>query len=247
MTKERRFVGILRAFSHLWERSQNSISLRIVWLCVSVYVAIAVTNLLGIIDRNTILSYLGLSYVGIIRLHLYYQFLTSPLLHGNLSHLLFNMLSIWMLGPPIEHIMGKKKYAVLSVIAGLSGMVAALAFSWGTGKITIGYSGVIYGILVAQAVYFPNDRIFMYGFFPMKMKYGVLLFAGIELYLTLFPGDGGVSNVSHLFGALGAFVYLRGYRLFRIFYKASGTKQQVRRTAASIRRARIEREIPRKL
>jgi membrane associated rhomboid family serine protease len=152
--------GLVEVVKYVWKRSQGSLSLRVVQMCILIYVAVAVGDLFNIWTKNLVFSYFGLSYPGAIRHHFYYQFMTAPFLHGNLWHLLFNMLSLWMLGPRLEQKVGKLSYILLSLIAGLSGMVAALVFTWGAGTITIGCSGVIFGILVGQALYFPDDRIF---------------------------------------------------------------------------------------
>ena len=45
--------------------------------------------------------------------------------------------------------------------------------------------------------------------FPLRMKYAVLIFGAIELYMTVSPGGDGVAHAAHLFGALGAFLYLK--------------------------------------
>jgi membrane associated rhomboid family serine protease len=221
----------------------SSVSLMLCGVCVALFLGVALLNLLGVVGRQQAVSTMGLSYVGIVQRHWLHQFLTAPLMHGGISHLLFNMLSLWMLGPGIEEKLGRGRYVVFSILCAASSMAGFLLFNWGTGNIVVGYSGVIFGILVAQAVFFPNNVIAIYAFFPLKMKYAVLLFAGVELYLTLSPEQGGgVAHAAHLFGALAAFVYIKAaqWRLRR-------------RTAAAARpapprvRRRIEQEVPREL
>jgi membrane associated rhomboid family serine protease len=204
--------GIANIFQFAWRRSQGSLSLLIVGLCVAIFLAVAFLGLAGISSRQATMSVLGLSYAGVVQHHWFFQFLTAPLLHVNLTHLLFNMLSLWMLGPGVEDRLGRTRYIVFSMLCALSSMAGSLLLNWGTGSIVYGYSGIIFGILVAQAMYFPDSIIAFYGFFPLKMKYAVLIMGGVELYLTIAPEAGGIAHSAHLFGALAAFLYLRGLR-----------------------------------
>ena len=95
-------------------------------------------------------------------------------------------------------------------------MIGFLLWTWGTATIVAGYSGVIFGLLVAQAVFFPNQVLYIYAFFPLKMKHAVLVLGAVALYLTLSPGRSGIAHVSHLFGALGAWVYLKATQRRRV-------------------------------
>ncbi len=89
-------------------------------------------------------------------------------------------------------------------------MAGFLLFNWGSAVIGCGYSGVIFGLLVAQATFFPDRVIYIYAFFPLKMKYAALVLGAVAFYLTVTPDRSGVAHAAHLFGALGGWVYLRG-------------------------------------
>lgn len=200
--------GVAAAFRHAWERSRGSLSLVIVGVCVAFFVLTAFLDRTGLVSRSQVFSFLGFSYIGVVHHFWFHQFLTAPLLHGSISHLLFNMLALWMLGPGVEKSLGLRRYIFLSILCAVSGLLGFLLFSWGTGNIAIGYSGVIYGILVAQAIFFPDAIVSLFAFFPLKMKHAVILLGAIELYLTLSPEKGGIAHAAHLFGAVAAFGYL---------------------------------------
>lgn len=68
--------------------------------------------------------------------------------------------------------------------------------------IVIGASGAIYGLLAAYAVLFPNAYFYIYFVMPMKAKWFVLLYAGIELFTGLLIED----NVAHFAHLGGMFV-----------------------------------------
>ncbi len=234
-------------FRHAWQRSRGSLSLLVVWVCVGLFVGIALLDMLRIVGRDTALSFLGLSYIGVVRQLWLHQFLTAPLLHGGVAHLLFNMLTLWMLGPGVEQSLGRRNYIVFSLLCALTSMAGALVATWGTGQVTIGYSGVIYGILVAQAMFFPDTRIMMFYFFPLKMKYAVLILGAIALYLTAAPEGGGIAHAAHLSGALAAWGYLT-LRRRRAAGQGAG-RDRVRPAArgASPRRRKRRHHIPKEL
>jgi len=181
----------------------------VVWTATAVFVAIAVADAVGVASRETVVSFLALSRAGVLGHHLLYQFLTAPLLHPGVTHLLFNMLALWMLGPGVERSMGRGRYVVFSIVCALSSMVGFLLLSRDPRQLVMGYSGVIFGILVAQALYFPNNRLMFFLFFPMKMKHAVLILGAVELYLTVSPERAGIAHSAHLFGAIAAFAYVK--------------------------------------
>ena len=213
-------------FRHAWDRSKGSFSLRMVWVCVGVFLAVAILDLLGIADRRAIVSFLGLSYSGVFRHFWLHQFLTAPILHVDLWHLLFNMLALWMLGPDVEARFGRRRYITLSIVCAACSMAGSLLFNWGTGHIVLGYSGVIFGVLVAQAIFFPNRMILMFWFFPMKMKHAAIVLAAVALYCTMTPTNGGIAHAAHLFGAVAAYLYLRPPRWIPQLWGMGSQSQQ---------------------
>lgn len=238
------YKSILR---HWWKSALGSVSMFVVCICTGLFLLVALADILQIAEKRAVFSYLGLSYYGMVEYHRYYQPFTSVFLHANIAHLLFNMLTVWLLGPSVEEKLGKKGYIGFSIISALCAMIAVLIANWRTGTITVGYSGVIYGILVAQAMFFPENRIAIFAFFPVKMKHAVILFAAIELYLTISPEGGVVSHVSHLFGAVGAFVYLLIQKTFATRTLSKIQRKKPSKAVAALRKIRIERDIPKKL
>ena len=75
---------------------------------------------------------------------------------------------------------------------------------------TIGASGAIFGILMANAVLFPDRRVWL---FPLPvaipMRPYVAVIGAIEFFFTLGAGGDKVAHLCHLGGMLVAYVYLR--------------------------------------
>lgn len=196
----------------LWRASHPRITLAVVTVCPLLFLALTVLDLVHLVSWQQSLALLGLSYAGVVQQHRLFQFVTAPLLHANLMHLAFNMLTLWMLGPEVETALGRRRYAVFSALCAGCAMTGFLLCDSGGGAISLGYSGVIFGILVAQAILFPHRVLYIYAFFPLKMPYAVLLLAAIEVYFSVTQPRSGLAHSAHLFGALGAWAYLQGGR-----------------------------------
>jgi membrane associated rhomboid family serine protease len=209
---QRHSCGTASILQRLWTDIRGSISLLIITVCIGGFFALAALNLFYVASWSQTLSALGLSYIGVVHRLWLFQFLTAPLLHASLTHLAFNMLTLWMLGPEVERAMGRRQYVVFSALCAGCAMAGFLLWNPGTGAIGLGYSGVIFGLLVAQATFFPERVLYIYAFFPLKMKYAVLVLGAVELYLTVTPERSGIAHAAHLFGALGAWGYLQGAR-----------------------------------
>ena len=141
-----------------------------------------------------------------------WQLVTYGFLHGNLTHIMFNMFGLWMFGRELERLMGEKRfliyYATCVIGAGLVQLI--VAGSQGGLYPTIGASGGVFGILLAYGMAFPNRMVMlMFPPIPMKAKYMVILFGIMELYLGVSGGSPGVANFAHLGGMLFGFVLLR--------------------------------------
>ncbi len=241
-------MNIVKNLKSFHRKSLHTVSFIIIKICAVLFIAVAFADIFRIADRDTIFSIFGLSYYGIINRRWIFQFATAPFLHAGILHFLFNMLVLWLLGPGVEEKLGKNRYIVLSTVSALFASTAFLLVSRGSGAVAVGYSGVIYGILVAQAVFFPEKVIYIFAFFPVKMKYAVLIFAGIKLYLSVSPEMGSVIwHLPHLSGGAGAFLYLKSHKYFHHSRRRNGRKKISRKTVSALRRARIERDVPSKL
>jgi len=146
-----------------------------------------------------------------IRNFMVWQVFTYLFLHGGTWHLIFNMLTLWMFGSPLESDWGTRRflkyYFICGVGAGLFDLALNVAFGhWNS--TTIGASGAIYGLLVGFGVCYPEQTVLMNFLFPIKAKYMVMIYAAIELVMSLGINSG-VCNIAHLGGMVVGFVYLK--------------------------------------
>lgn len=143
-----------------------------------------------------------------------WQMLTYAFLHGDMMHLFFNMLGLWMFGGELERLWGTRRYLQLLAASVVAAAVVQLLFNMlvGSGAPTVGASGGLYGLLLSFGMLFPN-RVIMPLFppIPMKARTFVMVFGGIELLFGL-QGASGVAHFAHLGGMLGAWLMLSWWR-----------------------------------
>jgi membrane associated rhomboid family serine protease len=143
-----------------------------------------------------------------------WQVVTYAFLHGDMLHLFFNMLGLWMFGSELERLWGNKRYLSFLLAGVLAAAAAQLLITWLTRSPvpTVGASGGLFALLLAFGMLFPN-RIIMPLFppIPMKAKTFVMVFGGLELLLGL-SGASGVAHFAHLGGMVGGFLMIRFWR-----------------------------------
>lgn len=168
-----------------------------------------------------------------------YQLFTYMFMHGGWDHLFFNMFALWMFGCVVERVWGPKKFLFYYISCGVgAGLFQELAqfgqfylmaseqipeFSWtmvsavahnSAGLLnawtTVGASGAIYAILLAFGMIFPEERIFIFPLpIPIKAKWFVIIYAGIELFSALSTTGDGVAHLAHLGGMVFGFFMIR--------------------------------------
>jgi membrane associated rhomboid family serine protease len=161
---------------------------------------------------------LGLSPKDVFTGFAFWQPFTYMFLHDTrgFSHILFNMLSLWMFGTELERMWGTRFFTKYYFVTGVGAAATTLLlslFSEGVYySLTVGASGAIYGLLLAWAMYFPHRTIYFYFLFPIPARVFVLIVGAIA-FLSSFGGPGsGIAHVAHLGGLVVGYVYLKMLR-----------------------------------
>jgi membrane associated rhomboid family serine protease len=76
-----------------------------------------------------------------------WRMLSSAFMHASVLHLLFNMFSLFVFGPVIEHAVGRVRFAALYLLAAFGGSLAVLLLA--PMQAVVGASGAIFGLLGA--------------------------------------------------------------------------------------------------
>jgi len=80
-----------------------------------------------------------------------YRLLTAMFLHGSPIHIIFNMMSLWWIGGPLEAALGRARYLALYFVSGLAGSALTYLIA-APNQPSLGASGAIFGLFGATAV-----------------------------------------------------------------------------------------------
>lgn len=159
-----------------------------------------------------------------------HQLITYMFLHGSFEHIFFNMFALWMFGSELENVWGAKRFLIFYMACGIGAglmhlgvlyleMEPIMAYfrtldpsqqeellyspSFKINTATLGASGSVFGCLAAFGYLFPNNVLYIYFLFPIKVKWFVILYAAAELWLGIANSAGdNVAHWAHLGGAL---------------------------------------------
>jgi membrane associated rhomboid family serine protease len=143
-----------------------------------------------------------------------WQLLSYAFLHGDVLHLFFNMLGLWMFGAELERLWGQRRFIHMLLAGAFAAALVQLLFNMLTGSRvpTVGASGALFGLLLCYGMLFPNRTIMpLFPPIPMKARTFVIVFGALELFLGV-QGSSGVAHFAHLGGMLGAWLLLLYWR-----------------------------------
>jgi membrane associated rhomboid family serine protease len=145
-----------------------------------------------------------------------WQIISYAFLHGNVTHIGFNMLGLWMFGSEIERYVGPKRllacYFASVVTAALTQLFIPMLFHAPPAP-TIGASGGVFGLLLAYALMFPNRKVVpLIPPIPMPAWLFATIYAGIELFLGVTGTLSGVAHFAHLGGMIGSALVVTQWR-----------------------------------
>ena len=130
---------------------------------------------------------------------------TYMFLHGDIMHLGFNMLGLWIAGTRVESRLGPDRFVVLYFVGGLTAALFGFFFAYNAA--VIGASGAIFGLMMAYAYFWPRDKFMIYFVIPVEARVLVIVYTAISIF-GLRSG-GGTAHYAHLGGLVGAFLYLQ--------------------------------------
>ncbi len=160
--------------------------------------------------------------------------ITYMFVHGGFLHLFLNMLFLFFFGPPLEARWGGREFIKYYMICGIGGaLFHAFTLFYGGNAPIVGASGAIYGVMLAYALNWPDSPIWIWGIFPIKAKYLVMILGGISFFSAVGPGGSdGIAHFAHLGGLVVGFAYLKqGWRVDSWYGRA---RKRFRRRGLSV-------------
>jgi len=138
-----------------------------------------------------------------------WQLFTYMFVHGGFSHILFNMLGLYIFGSMVERRIGSKEFLLFYLLTGtLSGVFSFVAYLLaGTNVVLLGASGALYAVMLLFSVLYPYAVVYVFGVLPIRAPLLVVIYFLFELFSQMSGANGGVSHLTHLGGLLFAYIY----------------------------------------
>jgi membrane associated rhomboid family serine protease len=139
----------------------------------------------------------------------YYTVITSGLVHASVPHLLFNMLTFYFFGPPLERVIGTERFVLLYAVA----LVLSEARTYFKHRndpqyASLGASGAISAVLFAAIVYFPTQSLYI---LPIPVPIPAPVFAvgylAYNWYLSRQERQG-INHTAHIDGAVTGLLFV---------------------------------------
>ena len=134
---------------------------------------------------------------------------TYMFVHGGWWHLFFNMISLAFFGPRVEAQMGSPRFIALYMIGGLGGSLLSLALASVAPNPIVGASGAIFGVELVYAMFWPHDKIYIWGALPVEARWLVIGQTAYSIFAGFGGYSAGIAHFAHLGGYVGAFLYLQ--------------------------------------
>jgi len=138
-----------------------------------------------------------------------YMFFHAPYYSSiGISHILLNMLGLWVFGRELEQAWGKSKFLKYYFLTGIGSGLITYLFQINSDNPVIGASGAVYGILLAYGISFPNRMLYIWGLIPIRSIWLVVIMGSIAFFGLLGRADG-ISHVTHISGMFIGYTLLK--------------------------------------
>ena len=138
-----------------------------------------------------------------------YMFFHAPYYSSiGISHILLNMLGLWVFGRELEQAWGKSKFLKYYFLTGIGSGLITYLFQINSDNPVIGASRAVYGILLAYGISFPNRMLYIWGLIPIRSIWLVVIMGSIPFFGLLGRADG-ISHVTHISGMFIGYILLK--------------------------------------
>jgi membrane associated rhomboid family serine protease len=174
-----------------------------------VLLATSIVSLLGLSGRPALIQKSLFRPYYVVRENRYYTWVSSGFVHASFTHLLFNMLTFFFFGPPLERVLGTPQFLLLY----LAGLILSEVRTYMQHRndpryAALGASGAVSTVLFASIVFFPQQSIFI---LPVPVPIPAPLFGigylAYSWYLSRHAQDG-VNHTAHIDGAVTGLLFV---------------------------------------
>lgn len=135
--------------------------------------------------------------------------LTSMFLHGSWMHIIFNMWFLWIFGNNVEDSMGRARFVLFYLLAGVGAAAAQVLADPSSPYPMVGASGAISGVMGAYVVLYPRVKVYTLvpiGFFLTSIALPAWVMLGYWILLQVLGGLGGAEGGVAFWAHIGGFL-----------------------------------------
>lgn len=140
---------------------------------------------------------------------------TYMFVHAGLMHVGLNMFMLWMFGSRLEAVMGTRSFVYFYLWCGLGGAVMYMLFAV-DGSMVVGASGAVVGVVLAYALRWPTQELYIFGLIPMKARWLAIwmIVWNITMALANLTGytESRTAWMAHVGGLVFAWIFLHAPR-----------------------------------
>ena len=127
----------------------------------------------------------------------YYRVFSAMFMHASLTHIIFNMYALYIIGTQIETYLGKIKFLLIYLFSGITGCLMSMVFS---NSFSVGASGAIFGLMGALVYFGYHYRLYL----STVIKSQIIPLIVFNLFLGfMIPG---IDNLAHIGGLIGGYL-----------------------------------------
>ena len=152
------------------------------------------------------------AFTGVNAMQRWWTPITYQFVHGDIWHILFNMIALWQFGPRVERLFGTSRFVRYYLVCGLGGALMHYAWTSIGGKETgslIGASAAVIGVMYAFAHAWPRTMLLFFGVIPMQVRWYVFGFTAISIVFGVTGTQGNVAHFAHVGGLLTGMLLVR--------------------------------------
>lgn len=139
------------------------------------------------------------------RHHEWYRLITAGFLHGSPFHLFVNMLSLFLLGPAVEYVMGTVNFLIIYFGSQLAAKGFSLVTKWNEPDYSsLGASGAVSGVVLSYCTFAPFSMLYFLGLVPVP---AIVVAVGYIAYSSFVMNrESNIAHEAHLGGTIGGVI-----------------------------------------
>ncbi len=188
--------------------SRIKFNLTFILIIINVAVFILVYALINAVGPNFLYS-VAVQPAAILAGHKLWTLVTNMFVHANFLHLFINMLSLYFVGSFLEKLIGKKRFLIFYLIAGVIGALFFVFLAPSSQLLipAIGASAAIFGVAGVLALITPRVPVY-FMFIPIAIPlWAGVIVSLVVMWLASIAAGLPIGNTAHLGGLIAGVIY----------------------------------------